>query len=139
MADLADSLRARAVDAWRDAPQLTVRTPEDPLAQIVREASKWLLKHPVAAQALFSALVAEGRRFAQTSEGQRWREALADSELVRRGRALWESSVLNFLEDAPDVTLPSAISDAIVQAVSHFEWPLVKPLIEVDSYDDHSA
>ncbi len=77
-----------------------------------------MLKHPIAAQALFSTFVAEGRRFAQTEEGHQWQEALAGSELVRRGRALWEGLSLNLLEDSPGTVLPTAILDAVVQAVT---------------------
>ena len=49
----------------RDAtvPRLVVRDPEDELLTLLREIQYLLLEHPVAAQAAFSAFVAEGRRF----------------------------------------------------------------------------
>jgi hypothetical protein len=97
-------------------PRLPSYSPDDPLLRVLEQASLILLQHPVAAQAAFAALVAEGRRFAQTAEGRRWKAALARSELVRRGGALWEFSVLNTLEDGGASTLPSTIFDAIVQA-----------------------
>ena len=98
-------------------PQVVIPPADDYLFEILRSASLLVLQHPIAAQAAFSALVAEGRRFAATEEGQRWRDALVSSDFVRRGRALWEASVLNMLEDHPATLLPSSIFDAIVQAV----------------------
>lgn len=111
----------RTDDPLAPLPRLTLQhsgAAADGLAQLLRQVSISVLKHPVAAQAIFSAFVAEGRRFAQTPEGQRWRVALADSELVRRGRALWEASALNMLEDSPGTVIPTAILDAVVHAVS---------------------
>jgi hypothetical protein len=89
---------------------------DDTLARLLREAQFLLLKHPAAAQAAFAALVAEGRRFAATPEGRRWHERLAGSPFVRRGRVLWESSVLGMLEETPVGLLPTALLDAIVGA-----------------------
>ena len=105
-----------AEEPWQGVPRLTLGLPDDPLRHILHAASLALLKHPVAAQAAFAAFVAEGRRFAETAEGRRWKAALVDSDLVRRGTALWEGSVLNTLEDNSDALLPSTILDAIVQA-----------------------
>ena len=103
-------------ERWDDVPRLTLPPADDLLLQILQKASLALLHHPVAAQAVFSAFVAEGRRFAETPEGRQWKAALADSELVRRGTAVWEGSVLNTLEDNSAALLPSTILDAIVQA-----------------------
>ncbi|MBI4516547.1 MAG: hypothetical protein HY699_12115 [Deltaproteobacteria bacterium] len=104
-------------ERWEDAPHLLLPV-EDSLATVLRAAALLMLKHPAAAQAAFRALVAEGRRFAQTPEGRRWQAQLAGSELIRRGRALWEGSMLNALEDSPEAVMPSAIIDAVVQAIS---------------------
>jgi len=104
-----------------DVPRLTLPASDAALERLVAQLSLIALRHPVAAQAVFTALVAEGRRFARTPEGQRWRAALASSEFVRRGRALWESSVLNLLEDDGDTVLPSAFGDAVVRAASRGE------------------
>ena len=121
MSDRADA-RSDAID-WAAAPRLVLQTAADPLTDLLRTASASVLKHPFAAQAIFAGLVAEGRRFAETEEGRRWQAALADSEFVRRARALWEGSVLNLLEDSPDALLPSAIFDALVQAASRPDLP----------------
>ncbi|AUX28302.1 uncharacterized protein SOCE836_003720 [Sorangium cellulosum] len=75
-----------------------------------------MLKHPVAAQAAFAALIAEGRRFAATPEGAEWAAALAGSDLVRRGRQVWDAVGMNMLEDDPDAILPSAYLEALLRA-----------------------
>ena len=72
------------------------------------------MKHPLAAQAAITALVSEGRRFAETTAGRRWHARLAGSELVRRGQELWEGSGLGLFEDDPDVVLPSALLDSLL-------------------------
>jgi len=77
-----------------------------------------LLQHPVAAQAVFAALVAEGRRFATTPEGKQWKEALAGSELVRNGRQLWEALSLNLLEEEESTVVPTTYLEAVFRAAS---------------------
>ena len=69
-------------------PRLVLREPET-LEGLIELAQRLLRRHPVAAKLIAGALVAEGRRFAATDEGRRWRSELAASELVRRGRLLW--------------------------------------------------
>lgn len=102
---------------WDDTPCISLEQPGDDLQRILSAATTLLLKHPTMTQDAFAALVAEGRRFGQTDAGRRWMAALADSELVRNGRALWEGSALNLLEDAPGTVIPSAVLDAIVQVL----------------------
>jgi len=41
---------------------------------------------------LLRALLAEGRRFARTPAGARWRHVLGQSSLAREGRALWDAA-----------------------------------------------
>lgn len=77
-----------------------------------------LFDFPVASQAAFSALVAEGRRFAGTEEGKQWEERLRDSELIVRGRVVWEVLTQSaFTEDAQTV-LPSVILDAFARTTA---------------------
>ena len=88
---------------------------------MLREAQYALLKHPVAAQAAFSALVAEGRQFAETPEGRAWSERLAGSQLMRQGRMVWEVATLKILEEASPRLLPSAYLEALVKASGSHE------------------
>jgi hypothetical protein len=112
-------------------PRVVLDDPEDDLSAMLRRAQMLLLQYPVAAQALFRAFVAEGRAFAETPEGRRLRDELADSELIRRGRVVWEVGTLNLLEENPETVLPSKLLDAVVQAagVSALE-PFLSRLFE---------
>ena len=62
--------------------------------QMLRALQDMALKHPVAIQAGFNALITEGREFARTREGQQWRTKLARSRLLQRVRLAWETSTL---------------------------------------------
>lgn len=111
----------RLFDGARVDPAAAGLLPAEPggdeaLLARLRRAQLLLLKYPVAVQAALSALVAEGRRFAATPEGARMQTALADSELVRGGRAVWDAMSLRALADDPPTALPSAYLDAFLQA-----------------------
>lgn len=97
-------------------PRVVLGDEEDDLAVLLREAQALLVKHPIAAQAIFRAFVAEGRAYAKTAEGRTWRDELARSELIRRGRVVWEVGSLNLLEENEDTVLPSKLLDAMVHA-----------------------
>jgi hypothetical protein len=51
--------------------------------------------------ALVSALAADGRDFAATAEGQRWRDLLERSDFLPRARLLWDALGLGGLAGAP--------------------------------------
>ena len=104
-------------------PTLALGARDDDPFRLLQQGHLLLLKYPAAAQAAFRALVAEGRRFARTPEGRRWKERLASSTLVRRGHMLWEGSALDVLEERTDTVLPSALLDAIVGAIGSAELP----------------
>jgi plasmid stabilization system protein ParE len=74
----------------RGLPRLVVRE-QDTLERLVDQAHRLLRRDPAAARAVVRALVAEGRRFADTAEGRRWQARLASSDLVHRGRMAWHA------------------------------------------------
>jgi hypothetical protein len=82
---------------------------------LLHRARLLLLQHPIAAQAAFSALVAEGRRFASTPEGRAWASALAASPLIRQVSELWGPLGLDMLEEDPNTIIPSAWLDALLR------------------------
>ena len=96
--------------------ELFLDEPEDDLGRVLRQAHVLLLKHPVAARAAFRAIAAEGRRFAETDEGKAWKERLVGSELVRRGRSVWEIATLGMLDENPARLLPTQFVDALCYA-----------------------
>lgn len=100
-------------DALAGLPRVALRQPDgDPVA-VLRRLQQVILAHPVAAQAAFGALVAEGRRFARTGTGAEWQRRLTRSPLLRRARAPWDAATLWMLEEGTPNVLPSAYVDAL--------------------------
>ncbi|MDC3378998.1 hypothetical protein OAX78_01790 [Planctomycetota bacterium] len=112
----ADATSAPDPDAHM--PTLTLREPDDDATRVLREGQLLLLKYPLAAQALFRSFVAEGRRYGETEEGQQWAAALGDSDLIRRGRVVWEVATLKLLEERSPSLLPSKLLDAFVDTAN---------------------
>ncbi len=103
--------------ADEDIPLFELRE-ADPLHEPLRLAQRLLLEHPAAAQRLFSALVAEGRQYAQTPEGAALARRLEGSELIRRGRIVWEVGTLNLLEESSPSVLPTRLLDLFARATA---------------------
>src|ERR1700759_2472443 len=106
----------RAPSAGGPSPGGPPSAQDDQLAPLLRGVQLLLLKHPVAAQAAFAALIAEGRRFAATPEGAEWSAALAGSDPGHRGRRVWDAVSLNMLEDDPATIIPSTYLEALLRA-----------------------
>jgi hypothetical protein len=89
------------VDSDIDLPRLVLREPDliEPLLELVQSL---ISRYPAGARTVLTTLVAEGRRFAATGEGQRWRSALPSSELFMRGRLLWYVGGFDQLVAEPD-------------------------------------
>ena len=92
--------------------------PEDDLLRTLRALSDVLLRYPIAVQAAFSALAAEGRRFAATPEGQALKTDLAASELFDRVRLLWGSLGMHAFVERPIEVLPSFFLDGAMRAAA---------------------
>ncbi len=96
-----DGLPCVALDDPLEAPQL--------LLQLQTSA----FKHPLAAQALFCALAAEGRAFVATPEGQAWRDRLVGSELLHRARIVLDLPGFSSLGHGAPGSLPTNYVDAL--------------------------
>jgi hypothetical protein len=107
--------------ARSDLPRVALRREDDEVLAALRALQCVALKHPVAFQSAFAALVAEGRRFAATDEGAAWSARLAGSALLQRARLALEVGTLWMLEDEPRGPLPSAYLDALFLAASGSE------------------
>ena len=94
-------------------PTIELHDGPDRMLYVLRALQTSLLKHPVAGQAAFTALVAEGRRFAATERGSKLRTALERSELLNRARLVFDFATLALLEQDPPDILPSAYIDAL--------------------------
>ncbi|MBY0279184.1 hypothetical protein K2Z84_27950 [Candidatus Binatia bacterium] len=103
----------------------------DDLERLLAELQALVVQYPIATQAAFRALVAEGRAFARTPRGQELAQSIADSPLVRRGRMAWDVVTARAFDDDPDVTIPTVFLDALAKtaAVDALE-PLLSRLFE---------
>jgi hypothetical protein len=114
---------------------VAVHEPDDELHRVLLDLQRAVLHHPVAAQALFASLVAEGRRFVDTAEGAAWRDRLRGTDLVHRTRVVWDVTTMRMLEDDPDTLLPSAVVDALVQAARRDDLePFLSRLFELNHF-----
>jgi hypothetical protein len=95
-----------------------VAASEEEMLKVLRKAQHLVVRYPFAAQALFASLLREGRRFAQTPEGQEWKLRLEGSPLAVRGKAVFEALTLNVLEDDEDAVLPSKLLEALLWATN---------------------
>jgi hypothetical protein len=100
-------------------PRLVIPDENESLSRLLLEGQHVLLRYPQAARALIQAFVNEGRQFAATPEGQAWQARLAGSDLVRRGRFIWDAYSLDALLDSDSDSLPSAWLDVILAAVAN--------------------
>lgn len=96
-----------------ELPRIELRDPAPLEVDLVHHLQRALLTHPVACQAAFSALVAEGRRFAETAEGRAWRDRLVDSALLREVRLVFDLSTLGLLEEDAGAAPPASYLDAL--------------------------
>ena len=79
-------------------PRLILREPSRWLP-VLRLAKRLIARRPDSLRLVLSALASEGRRFASTEEGQRLQQRLTRSELVRRGRIVWQTLGADALVD----------------------------------------
>lgn len=97
----------------------------------LRALQRAVVRHPLAAQAIFGALIAEGRAYARTEEGKRWRAQLASSETTRRMLTAWEIASMGMLaeEEREDVR-PTALFEALARAAAApwFEGEIARAL-----------
>lgn len=97
----------------------------------LRFLQETLLRFPMASQAAFSALVAEGRQYAKTPDGQRMLVALARSPRTARARVIWEVLTMSSITDKVSGAIPSVYLDKLARtlAVEKLE-PLLAQLFE---------
>jgi hypothetical protein len=101
-----------------DIPTLVIEDSPDEATGLLLEVRRAMWRHPGAAQALFRALVAEGRRFAETEEGAAVAARLAASETIDSVRVVWDLVTSRALEDDPRAILPSVVLEAFVKSAT---------------------
>ena len=98
-------------------PRVELRDAATVEAALLRSLQRVLLTHPVACQAAFTALMAEGRQFAETPEGRAWRDRLVDSSLLQQARLVFDLTTLGMLEESAG-EMPSGYLDALFMAAT---------------------
>jgi hypothetical protein len=108
----------------RTAPQLLPAPPTDAggaertMFELLRGARRAVLGNPGAARGLHDLLVAEGRRYADTSAGAQLRDALVASDAVENLRRVWETVSLNVLDGpASSNGAPDAWAELLADAI----------------------
>ncbi len=98
------------------------------LLESIRSAA---FRHPVAVQSAFAALVAEGRRYAETPEGVELLDGLLNSPTLSRMRVAWEVLTMSAFVEKPEGALPSVFVENLVRGlkVNALE-PLLARLLE---------
>jgi hypothetical protein len=99
-------------------PTVTIGDDGDGVVQLLRELQRMALVHPEAMRAIFAALMKEGRLFAQTADGARWKERVLRSRLLERGLLVWQTATLWLSEEGGDGATPSALVDAVASAAT---------------------
>jgi hypothetical protein len=77
-----------------------------------------ILRHPMVIQAAFSALVAEGRRFAATGEGAALHDRLRRGASADRARMIWEMLTTNGFVERPTHVLPTVFLERLVRSLA---------------------
>jgi len=113
------------MNAEADIPELVISDQNEAILQLLRELQRAVLVHPEATRALFDGFVAEGRSFAQTAEGQRWKERVLESALLERALVVWQSATLWLTEEPGHGATPAALIDAVAAAARSPERDLL--------------
>jgi hypothetical protein len=90
----------------------------DPIDDAMLFLQRAFVKHPIAAQAIYHALVREGRAYARTDEGRVLRECLLRSDAVGRLRTAWDIITCGLVTDEPPRgAIPSVLLEALARAL----------------------
>lgn len=116
--------------------QKPANAPQGPRAEeqeldAIAALQRAIFKYPMATQAAFSALVAEGRRFAATPDGHALATRLARAKEMDRARMLWEVLSMSAFTERYEGLLPSLFVDTLVRTLKtrHLE-PLLTRIFE---------
>ena len=109
-------------------PPLSAVSAEGPLekdVEILRLLQLQVLRHPVAFRSAFVALVAEGRRFAETAEGAVWADWIRGSPLLPDVKLMLKMVSLSMLDENDPEALPSTYLDALFRVITEDETDAV--------------
>ena len=105
---------------------------DDEIIKRMRDVQLLLLKYPIAGQALFAALIRQGRDFAKTEKGAALKSQLEKSPMVAKARTLFEGVTGGMLAEQ-NGELPSTYVDGFLEALDR---DLEDVLSELGGVDD---
>lgn len=98
-----------------EVPTIDVPARNETLLAALERLRVGTLRHPIAARAIFAALVEEGRRYSTTPHGKQNAESLTRSAAFARARHTWSATTAWLTEGADtDVALPSTLVDSLL-------------------------
>ena len=112
-------------DRASDALPRLILQDYDNLISVLRFIQRLLDQNPRAVGAIVQAVVAEGYRFAESPDGQRWKALLTQSELMQRGRLIWDSYGFGSLMDTTPARVPSDWLDLIASELMNADLETV--------------
>ena len=89
---------------------------DDEVIKRLQAVQLLLLKYPIAGQALYAALIREGRAYAQTDKGAKLKRQLENSPTVAKARTLFEGVTGGMLAET-NSDLPSTFVEGFVEAL----------------------
>ncbi|MEM7468268.1 MAG: hypothetical protein AAF387_15465, partial [Pseudomonadota bacterium] len=104
---------------------------EDVILKRLREAQLLLLKYPIAGQALYAALIREGRQYAMTEQGGALKSRLENSPALAKARTLFEGVTGGMLAEQ-NSELPSTYIDGFLGALDRDLEAVLSELGDVD-------
>ena len=87
-------------------PEVVIGDQEDAVLDLLREMQSAALVHSEATRALYRSLIQEGRLFAQTAIGRRWKDRILRSTLLERAVLIWQNATLWITEEPADTATP---------------------------------
>ena len=112
-------------------PRLVIKD-NDLFIKLLHDCQRFLIENPKAARTIARALVAEGRQFAQTDEGQRWKAIATGSELVKRGRIVWQAYGLDTMASEEPALTPSEWLDLVMDILTHADLEAILSTLMVE-------
>jgi hypothetical protein len=106
-------------------PRLVLTDQHETLSRLLAELQHLMVRNPQASRAFIQAFVNEGRKFAKTPEGRIWKDRLAESQLVHRGRFIWDAYSLDMLLESASGQVPSGWLDMILAAVANSDLEMI--------------
>ncbi len=108
-----------------DALPRLILQDNDSLISVLRFIQRLLVQNPQAVGTIVQAVVAEGYRFAESPDGQRWKGLLTRSELMQRGRLIWDSYGFGSLMETTPALVPSDWLELIVSGLMNADLETV--------------